>query len=75
MLRILVGYVVLFTGYLSSPAIGACVPDLPAKLLSDPAMLQHPAVIAAFEQVQQNLSALYINTTRDGLSIAVVSAP
>lgn len=54
---------------------GACVPDYPEKLLADPAVLQHPAVIVAFEEVGRNLSALYINTTRDGLSFAVVSTP
>jgi len=57
---------------LVSFAACACVPDFADKILSDPLTLQHPAVIAAFEQVQRNLSALYINTTRDGLSFAVV---
>lgn len=50
----------------------ACIPDYPEKLLSDPAVLKHPSVIAAFENLQRNLSALYINTTRDGLSFALV---
>lgn len=54
--------------------VGACVPDQPDKLLADPAVLQHPSVVAAFEEVGRNLSNLYINTTRDGLSFAIVSA-
>lgn len=58
--------------YMLSFARCACVPDYADKILSDPLVLQHPAVIAAFEQVQRNLSALYVNTTRDGLSFAVV---
>ncbi|KAF2729479.1 beta-lactamase/transpeptidase-like protein [Polyplosphaeria fusca] len=52
----------------------ACVPDVPEKILADPAVLQHPAVIAAFRDVERNLSALYVNTTRDGLSFAIVHA-
>lgn len=63
-----------FTTHLISFAVGACVPDYPEKLLADPAVLQHPAVVAAFEEVGRNLSKLYVNTTRDGLSFAVVSA-
>jgi hypothetical protein len=58
---------------LLSLVASACVPDVPEKILYDPAVLQHPAVIAAFEEVQRTLSALYVNTTRDGLSFAVVS--
>jgi hypothetical protein len=53
----------------------ACVPDYPERLLADAAVLQHPSVIAALDTVEQTLSALYINTTRDALSFAVVSAP
>jgi hypothetical protein len=63
---------VVFAAYLLSFAACACVPDFADKILSDPLTLEHPAVIATFEQVQRNLSALYINTTRDGLSFAVV---
>lgn len=51
----------------------ACIPDVPSRFLSDPAVLEHPAVVTAFREVERNLSALYINTTRDGLSFAVVS--
>jgi hypothetical protein len=54
-------------------ALSACVPDVPDILLYDPAVLQHPAVIAAFNEVNRNLSALFVNTTRDGLSFAIVS--
>jgi hypothetical protein len=62
----------VLAAYLLPYAACACVPDFADKILSDPLVLQHPAVIAAFEQVQQNLSSLYINTTRDGLSFGVV---
>jgi hypothetical protein len=51
----------------------ACVPDYLESILADAAVLQHPAVLAAFEDVGKNLSALYVNTTRDGFSFAVVS--
>lgn len=50
----------------------ACVPDFSEKVLSDTAILEHPAVVAAFDEVQRSLSALYVNTTRDGFSFAVV---
>jgi len=53
---------------------GACVADYPDRLLADSLILKHPAVVAAFDEVGRNLSSLYINTTRDGLSFAVVSA-
>lgn len=53
-------------------ATAACIPDYPEKLLADPAVLRYPAVIAAFEDVERYLSDFYINTTRDGLSFAVV---
>ena len=65
---------VLLTSYLVTFTAGACIPDFPEKLLSDVAVLQHSAVIAAFEEVARNISALYVNTTRDGLSFAVVSS-
>lgn len=54
-------------------ASSACVPDVHSGLISDPAILQDEAIAAAFEQVQQNISSLFINTTSDGLSFAVVS--
>jgi hypothetical protein len=56
-------------------AAGACVPDFPNILLADPGVLQHAAVVTAFEQVGKKPAALYDDTTRDGLSFAVVSAP
>lgn len=51
----------------------ACVPDVHSGLISDPAVLEDEAVTAAFAEVQRNLSSLFINTTSDGLSFAVVS--
>ncbi|CAO2652489.1 Nn.00g007720.m01.CDS01 [Neocucurbitaria sp. VM-36] len=63
---------ILFASYLVSLVTGACVPDFPEQLLSDATVLQHPAVIAAFEKVERSLSTLYVNTTRDGLSFAVI---
>jgi hypothetical protein len=51
---------------------GACVADFPDKLLSDPLVLRDASVTAAFEEVGRNLSSLYLNTTRDGLSLAIV---
>lgn len=64
--------ILVLAAYLLARGTCACVPDFADKILSDPLILQHPAVIAAFKQVQQNLSSLYIDTTRDGLSFAVV---
>jgi len=52
----------------------ACIPDYPESIFADAAILKHPSVIAAFEELGRNLSALYFNTTRDGLSFAVVGA-
>jgi hypothetical protein len=65
----------LLASRLTVGAVGACVPDYPERLLADPAVLQHPSIIAALDTVEKTLSALYINTTRDALSVAVVSAP
>lgn len=62
----------LILGFLSFLVAPACIPDVPEKLLWDPAVLQHPAVTAAFQIVEKSLSDLFINTTRDGLSFAVV---
>lgn len=57
------------------PAVlSSCIPDLPATLLSDPAILQHPSVTAAFKEVERNLSGLFTGTTRDGFSFAIVHA-
>jgi hypothetical protein len=52
--------------------VAACVADFPEKLLADPLVLQHVSVVTAFEEVRRNLSSLYVNTTRDGLSFAIV---
>jgi hypothetical protein len=65
---------VLLASDLITIATGACVPDFPEVVLADPAVLQHAAVVAAFKQVGENFTALYGNTTRDGMSFAVVSA-
>ncbi|KAF4550746.1 Beta-lactamase-like protein 1 [Elsinoe fawcettii] len=54
--------------------LSACVPDFSSRLLSDPAILQHPAVVEAFREVERNLSALFTGNTKDGLSFAVVHA-
>ena len=64
--------ILVLAAYLLAHGTCACVPDFADKILSDPLILQYPAVIAAFKKVQQNLSSLYIDTTRDGLSFAVV---
>jgi hypothetical protein len=64
----------LLTSCLTGGVASACVPDYPERLLADPAVLQHPSVVAALDTVEQTLSDLY-NTTRDALSFAVVSAP
>ncbi|KAF1951350.1 beta-lactamase/transpeptidase-like protein [Byssothecium circinans] len=52
----------------------ACVPNIPEKLLWDPEVLKHPAVTSAFQAVEESLSSLFVNTTRDGLSFAIVHA-
>lgn len=63
----------LFLGScLISQAAAACVPDFPESLLADPTVIRHPAVISAFHKVQEKLSDLFVNTTRDGLSFGVV---
>lgn len=62
----------LLVGLFAKFVTSACVPDFAESLLSNPTVLQHPAVVAAFERVGKSLSSLYINTTRDGLSFAVV---
>lgn len=63
--------VVLVACFVAS-ATSACVPDFSDGLLADAKVLQHPAVISAFEEVEEAFSALYQSTTRDGLSFAVV---
>jgi hypothetical protein len=59
-------------GCLTAVVHGACVADFPEKLLSDPQVLQHASVVAAFKEVGRNLSSLFVNTTRDALSFAFV---
>jgi hypothetical protein len=59
--------------FLTSVVRCACIPEVPHKLLSDPVLLEHPAVVSAFRAIQQNLDELFVNTTRDALSFAVVS--
>jgi hypothetical protein len=60
-------------GCLAAIVQSVCVADFPEKLLSDPLVLQHASVVAAFEEVGRNLSSLFVNTTRDALSFAIVS--
>ncbi|KAG6354409.1 hypothetical protein INS49_004426 [Diaporthe citri] len=60
--------------FFSCLASSACIPDVSSGLISDPAILQDEAIIAAFAQVQQNLSSLFTNTTSDGLSFGVAHA-
>ncbi|KAL6156504.1 hypothetical protein ACJBU6_04103 [Exserohilum turcicum] len=67
-------FVLLAAGYVLAFAAAACVPDVALALLSDPRVLKHEAVLLALNEVQRNLSALYKNTTRDGLSVAIVHA-
>lgn len=51
----------------------ACVPDVPEKQLADPQVLNHPAVLGAFDEVEKALQKPYdANSTRDGFSLAVV---
>jgi hypothetical protein len=65
--------ILLLASCVTAGVSAACVPDYPERLLADPAVLQHPSIIAALDTVEQALSTLYINTTRDALSFAVVS--
>ncbi|KAF9695638.1 hypothetical protein EKO04_006383 [Ascochyta lentis] len=53
----------------------ACVPDVPKGLLDDTQILKHPAILEAFDEVEKALRKPYnANTTRDGLSLALVHA-
>lgn len=61
----------LFQCWLVALASCACIPPFPSKLLHDGLVLSHPSITSAFEKLQRNLSAL-ANTTRDGLSLAIV---
>lgn len=53
----------------------ACVPDVPEKLVANAKVLDHPAVVKAFEDVGGLLRRPYDgNATSDGLSFAIVHA-
>lgn len=69
----MLNHLLVAAGCLTAIVHGACVADFPGKLLSDPLVLQHASVVAAFEEVGRNLSSLFVNTTRDALSFAIVS--
>jgi hypothetical protein len=62
---------VVAVGCLTAVVHNTCIADFPDKLLSDPLVLQHASVVAAFEEVGRNVSSLFINTTRDALSVAI----
>lgn len=57
----------------TSVSKSACVPEVPQKLLSDPVLRVHPAILSALQAIEQKLDQLFVNTTRDSLSFAVVS--
>ena len=57
---------------LASVVDGACIPEVPQKLVSDPTVLGHPAVSSALKAIERNLAELFVNTTEDGLSFAIV---
>ncbi|KAH7081058.1 beta-lactamase/transpeptidase-like protein [Paraphoma chrysanthemicola] len=73
-MRSIASHVSVFTSCFFAAAIAACVPDFPEKLLADAAVLRHRSVVAALGEVEQTLSDLFVNTTRDGLSFAIVHA-
>lgn len=53
-----------------------CVPDTPEALHVDPQVVNHPAVLKAFDKVGKILQEPYdANSTRDGLSFAIVGLP
>lgn len=53
----------------------ACVPDVPRKLLVNIQLLQHNAILNAFEKIGELLQKPYDdNVTSDGLSFAIVHA-
>lgn len=54
---------------------GACVPDVPEKLIANARIVDHPVVVKAFEDVEHLLRRPYSdNATRDGLAFAIVHA-
>ncbi|OJD29311.1 penicillin-binding protein [Diplodia corticola] len=65
---------VLALGTFAPVVSSSCIPDAPSNLLADPAILQHPAVTAAFEEVERTLSSLFTGSTRDGFSFAIIHA-
>lgn len=51
----------------------ACVPDVPEQLLPSTKILQHRAVLKAFDDIKELLQKPYNdNITRDGLSVTIV---
>ncbi|CAI6340775.1 unnamed protein product [Periconia digitata] len=66
--------VALVFGLFGWAVTSACIPDPPNKLLWDPEVLRHPSVVSALESLEGTLEGLFQNTTRDGLSFAVVHA-
>ncbi|KZM24715.1 uncharacterized protein EKO05_0007064 [Ascochyta rabiei] len=73
MVRSVLGVLVLAT--FTNPTIAACVPDVPERVLNDPQILNHAAIIEAFDEVEKALRKPFdANTTRDGLSFALVHA-
>jgi hypothetical protein len=64
--------IVLTVGVLARVVAPACVPDAPSKLLWDPEVLRHPSVISALKKLEGTLNGYFKNTTRDGLTVAVV---
>jgi hypothetical protein len=44
-----------------------CVPDVPASLLPEGTVLEHPAVKDALQQVQHNLTTYFAAGNPDGL--------
>ena len=53
----------------------ACVPDVPETLIANPAVLNHPAIVKTFKNIEHLLQKPYDdNVTRDGLAVAIVHA-
>lgn len=64
---------IIFVALFTSMVTSTCIPEVPSKLLAEPILLTHPAVTSAFRAVQKSLDELFVNTTRDALSFAIVS--
>lgn len=71
-LHVLSGLIAV-TCSLPSLVNSACIPDFTQRLLSDPDVISHPSLTDAFKEAEKYMSSLFVNTTRDGLSFAVVS--